>query len=58
MSVTTRTNSQTPNVVPKASSIDVTPAKIEMRQANPKSVTQKSSDDAEKNEQPSEDGYW
>lgn len=58
MSVTTRINSQTPDILPDASAIDVSPATIETRREKPKSVTQKSSDDAGKDEQSSEDGYW
>lgn len=50
MSVTIRTKSQTPNIVPEASVIDIQPATIEARQEKLKSVTQKAS---------SEDGgYW
>ena len=45
MSVTIRTKSQTPNVVPEASSIDIKPATIEERQEQQKSVTHKSSDE-------------
>ena len=44
MSVTIRTKSQTPNVVPEASAIDITPATIEARPEKLKSVIQKSSD--------------
>ena len=58
MSVTIRTNSQTPNVVPEASVIDVKPAPIEARSEKTKSATQKSSDETGKNEQPREDEYW
>lgn len=50
MSVTIRTKSQTPNVAPPASTIDVHPTTIEARQEKPKSVTQKSSGENE--------GYW
>ena len=50
MSVTIRTKSQMPNIVPDASAIDVEPATIEARKEKPKSATQKSSDD--------EGGYW
>jgi uncharacterized protein YegL len=50
MSVTIRTKSQTPNIVPEASAIDVEPATIEARKEKPKSAAQKSSDD--------EGGYW
>jgi uncharacterized protein YegL len=50
MSVTIRTKSQTPNIVPEASAIDIKPATIEVRQENLKSVTQKSSDE--------DGGYW
>jgi len=50
MSVTIRTKSQTPNVVPEASSIDVKPATIEARQEKTKSETQKSSNQ--------DGGYW
>ena len=58
MSVTIRTKSQTPNVLPEASAIDVKPATIEARPEKPKSVTQQSSNETGKNEQPSEEGYW
>ena len=58
MSVTIRTKSQTPNVAPEASAIDVKPALIEARPEAPKSAMQKSSDENGKNEQPSEEGYW
>lgn len=50
MSVAIRTRSQTPNIVPKASVIDIKPATIEARQDNLKSVTQKSSEE--------DGGYW
>lgn len=58
MSVTIRTKSQTPNVVPEAGTIAVKPATIEARSEKPKSATQDSSDGTGKNEQPSEEGYW
>jgi uncharacterized protein YegL len=58
MSVTIRTRSQTPNVAPEASAIDVTPATIEARSEKPNSATQESADDIGQNEQPSEEGYW
>jgi len=50
MSVTIRTKSQTPNIVPEASVIDIQPATIEARQEKLKSVTQKASAE--------EGGYW
>lgn len=50
MSVTIRTKSQTPNIVPEASAIDIQPATIEARQKNIKSVTQSSSVE--------DGGYW
>ena len=58
MSVTIRTKSQTPNVVPEANTIDVKPATIEARSEKPKSATQQFSDETGKNEQPTEEGYW
>src|SRR4051812_32357604 len=58
MSVTIRTKSQTPNVVPEATAIDVKPATIEVRSEKPKSATQNSCDQTGQNEQPSEEGYW
>ena len=58
MSVTIRTKSQTPNVVPEAGAIDVKPATIEARSEKPKPATQLSSDETESNEQPNEEGYW
>ena len=58
MSVTIRTKSQTPNVVPEAGTIGVKPATIEARSEKPKSATQQSSDETGKNEQPREEGYW
>jgi len=50
MSVTIRTKSQTPNIVPEASVIDIQPATIEARQEKLKSVTQKASGE--------DGGYW
>lgn len=50
MSVTIRTKSQTPNIVPEASVIDIKPATIEAREQKRKSVTQKFSDE--------DGGYW
>lgn len=50
MSVTIRTKSQTPNIIPESSTIDIQPATIDMRQDTTKSVAQKSTD--------SEDSYW
>ena len=50
MSVTIRTKSQMPNIVPEASVIDIQPATIEARQNKLKSVTQSSSAE--------EGGYW
>ena len=58
MSVTIRTRSETPNVAPEASAIDVKPATIEARSEQPKSATQKSSDEIGEDEHPSEEGYW
>lgn len=58
MSVTIRTKSQTPNVVPEANAIDARPATIEARSVKSKSATQISSDETGKKEQPSEEGYW
>jgi uncharacterized protein YegL len=58
MSVTIRTKSQTPNVIPEASVIDVKPATIEARSVKPKSATQIPSDETGKNEQRGEEGYW
>jgi len=58
MSVTIRTKSQTPNIVPEASAIDVKPTTIEARPEKPNTATHKSSDVTENNEQPSEEGYW
>ena len=50
MSVTIRTKSQTPNIVPEASAIDIQPTTIEAREENLKSVTQKASAE--------DGGYW
>ena len=50
MSVTIRTKSQTPNVIPEAKVIDVMPTTIEARSEKPKSVTQEASD--------VDGGYW
>ncbi|PJC18111.1 MAG: VWA domain-containing protein [Comamonadaceae bacterium CG_4_9_14_0_8_um_filter_57_21] len=50
MSVTIRTKSQTPNVIPEAKVIDVKPTTIEARSEKPKSVTQEASD--------VDGGYW
>jgi len=58
MSVTIRTKSQTPNVVPEASAIDVKPATIEVRTEKPRSALRNSSDETGTNQQPSEEGYW
>ena len=50
MSVTIRTKSQTPNIAPEASAIDIQPATIDARQEKQKSLTQSTSaEDA---------GYW
>lgn len=51
MSVTIRTKSQTPNVLPEASAIDVKPATIEARQADTNSVAHKPPSDQD-------GGYW
>lgn len=51
MSVAARTKSQTPNIVPAASVIDIKPATIEVRQEKPKPVVQKSPD-------ADDGGYW
>ncbi|MEI7775891.1 MAG: VWA domain-containing protein [Verrucomicrobiota bacterium] len=58
MSITIRTKSQTPNVLPEPGAIDVKPATIEARSEKPKAATQDPSAVIEKNEQPSEEGYW
>lgn len=58
MSTLIRTKSQSPDVLPSASSVDVKPATIELRSEKPKSVIQKASDGSGQNEQPSEEGYW
>ena len=58
MSVTIRTKSQTPNVLPEAGTIDVKPTTIESRSEKQKSATQDSSDGTGINEQPSGEGYW
>lgn len=50
MSVTIRTKSQTPNIVPEAKVIDIQPATIEARQDKLKSVMQSSSAE--------DGGYW
>lgn len=50
MSVTIRTKSQTPNIVPEASTIDIQPATIEARQEKQQSVTQSTSAE--------DGGYW
>ena len=50
MSVTIRTKSQTPNVIPEAKVIDVKPTTIEARSEKHKSVTQEASD--------VDGGYW
>ena len=50
MSVTIRTKSQTPNVIPEAKVIDVKPTTIEARSEKPKSVAQEASD--------VDRGYW
>ena len=50
MSVTIRTKSQTPNVIPEAKVIDVKPTTIEARSEKPKSVAQEASD--------VDGGYW
>jgi uncharacterized protein YegL len=50
MSVTLRTRSQTPNIVPTPDVIDVKPTTIESRTETPRSVTQKASDQ--------DGGYW
>lgn len=58
MSVTSRTKSQTPNILPAASTIDVKPATIETRSEKPRAATQQPSDETGKIEHPSEEGYW
>lgn len=58
MSVTIRTKSQTPNVAPEASAINVKPATIEARSEKPKSATQHTADESGEIEQPREEGYW
>lgn len=58
MSVTIRTKSQTPNIVPDAGTIDVKPTTIEARSEKPKSGTERSSSGAAEDEQPNEEGYW
>ncbi len=58
MSVTIRTKSQTPNVVPEAGTIDVKPATIETRSEKPKSATESFLVQTAENEQPSEEGDW
>lgn len=50
MSVTTRTKSQTPNIVPEASAIEIQPATIEARQDKSKTLTQSPS--------AVDEGYW
>lgn len=50
MSVTIRTKSQTPNVIPEAKVIDVKPTTIEARSEKPQSVAQEASD--------VDGGYW
>lgn len=50
MSVTIRTKSQTPNVIPEAKVIDIKPTTIEARSEKPKSVTREASD--------VDGGYW
>jgi uncharacterized protein YegL len=50
MSVTIRTKSQTPNLIPEAKVIDVKPTTIEARSEKPKSVKQEASD--------VDGGYW
>ena len=58
MSVTIRTQSQDPNVVPGPNNIEVKPATIDARSEVPKSSTQASSGETGQDEQPSEEGYW
>lgn len=50
MSITIRTKSQTPNIAPDPSVIDIKPTTIEARQVKPKSEAHKSYDD--------DGGYW
>lgn len=58
MSVTIRTNSQTPDVVPEASAIDVKPATIEARpERSENPATPMQSGNAGTDDQPTE-GYW
>lgn len=58
MSVTIRTRSQTPNVVPDVATMDVKPTTIEARAEKPKSVPERSAGRAAEDEQPNEEGYW
>lgn len=58
MSVTTRIKTQTQNITPDARDIDIRPPTIEERGEKPQPVAPKSSEEAGKNEQHSEGGYW
>ncbi len=59
MSVTIRTKSQKPDVVPNPNEIEVKPATIEERKEKPKqSPVPKQSGEKTTNEQPNEEGYW
>jgi uncharacterized protein YegL len=58
MSVTSRTNSQNPDVVPEVNVIEVKPATIEERKGKPESIVQKSSSVSKQDEKPNEEGYW
>jgi uncharacterized protein YegL len=59
MSVTSRTKSQTPNVLPDPGTIGVSPATIDTRSEKPKGVSHISSGETQKDEQQSEgEGYW
>jgi uncharacterized protein YegL len=58
MSVTIRTQSQTPNVSPSAGEISVKPVTIEKRPEKSKPAPQPAPSGSNQAEKPSEEGYW
>jgi len=58
MSVTTRTESQDPNVVTPTDNIDVKPTTIDARKDRPMDAGQQGPSNAQEEEQPDDEGYW
>ena len=58
MSVTIRSKSQKPDILPDPKAIDIKPATIDARSVKPKFSAQKSADDTGKGQYPGDEGYW